>query len=118
MTHCKVLGKVFFNKIYADTFSDFLSNIYTSVSEDVSFSGYYSDSDDGNTRTTKRPKKNPSCWFWYRKWKWNGGECSCASREEWIEDISWELDFTAVSDDIVECNNQQGVGEISGLIFG
>ena len=57
MTHWEVLGKVFFSEFYADTVSDCLSKIDTSVSEDVSSSGYYSDSDDGKLEQQK-DKKN------------------------------------------------------------
>ena len=57
MTHWEVLGKVFFSEFYADTFSDCLSKIDTSVSDDVSSSGYYSDSDDGKLEQQK-DKKN------------------------------------------------------------
>ena len=57
MTHWEILGKVFFSEFYADTFSDSLSKIDTSVSEDVSSSGYYSDSDDGKLEQQK-DKKN------------------------------------------------------------
>ena len=118
MTHWEVLGKVFFSEFYADTFSDCLSKIDTSVSEGVSSSGYYSDSDDGKLGQQK-DKKKPSDGFWYRKWKWNDGECSYASTEEWIEDsISWILDCTGVSGVTVQFNNLQGACEISELIFG
>ena len=47
------------------------------------------------------------------------GECSFASAEEWIEDISWKLeDFIGVSDIMTECNNLQRVTEITELILG
>ena len=47
------------------------------------------------------------------------GECSFASTEEWIEDISRKLeDFTGVSGVTIECNNPQSVSEITELIFG
>ena len=41
----------------ADTFSDGLSSVYSSVLEDGSSSEYSSDSDDVNIRPTKRQKK-------------------------------------------------------------
>ena len=41
----------------ADTFSDGLSSVYSSVLEDDSSSEYISDSDDVNIRPTKRQKK-------------------------------------------------------------
>ena len=43
-------------EFYADAFSDCLSDIYTSVSEDDSSSEYSSDSDNVNIRPTKRQK--------------------------------------------------------------
>ena len=51
------MGKIFFSEFYAYTFSDCLSKIDTSVSEGVSSSGYYSDSDDGKLGQQK-DKKN------------------------------------------------------------
>ena len=40
-------------------------------------------------------------------------ECSFASPEEWIEDISWKLeDFTGVLGVAIECNNLQSVSDI------
>ena len=56
MTHHKILSKEFFGEFYADTFSDRLSDIYTSVSEDDRSSEYNSDSDDVTIRPTKRQK--------------------------------------------------------------
>ena len=41
----------------ADTFSDCLSSVYSSVLEDASSSEYTSDSDDVNIRPTKRQKR-------------------------------------------------------------
>ena len=53
MTHRKILSeKEFFSKFYADCPSD----IYTSVSEDDSSSGYSTDSGDMNIRPIRRQK--------------------------------------------------------------
>ena len=47
------------------------------------------------------------------------GESTFASTEEWIQDISWELeDFTQVTGITAECNNLQSVSEETELIFG
>ena len=55
----KILSKeVFFIEFYADTFSDCLSNTYTSILEDDSSSDYNSDSDDVNIRPKKKDKKS------------------------------------------------------------
>ena len=48
--------KNFFGEFYADTFSDYPSNIYTSVSEDDSSSEYSSDSNNVIIRPTKDGK--------------------------------------------------------------
>ena len=45
-----------FSVNFMNTISDCPSNIYTSVSEDGSFSEYSSDSDNMNIRSTKRQK--------------------------------------------------------------
>ena len=52
---CRV--KKNFQWSFADSFSDCLRNIYTSVLENASSSEYSSDSDNVNMRPTKRPKK-------------------------------------------------------------
>ena len=102
------------------TFSDCSSNIYTSVSEDDSSSEYTPDSDDVNIRPTKRQQtlvtdsdtesENETH---------SAGECSFASTEEWIEDISQKLeDFTGASGVTIERNDLQSVSEIPELIFG
>ena len=58
MTHREILSEEeFFGEFYADTISDCPSDIYTSVSEDDSFSQYSSDSDDVNVRPNKKTKK-------------------------------------------------------------
>ena len=55
MMHHDILSvEEFFSEFCADTFSDFLSNIYTSVSEDGSSSEYSYDSDSVNVIPTKR----------------------------------------------------------------
>ena len=54
MIHCKILNEEFFGEFYEDTFSDYLSNIYTSVSEDDSSSEYCSVSDNVNIRPKKK----------------------------------------------------------------
>ena len=57
MTHREILSEVeYFGEFYADAFSDCPSDIYTSVSEDDSSSEYSFDSDDVNSRPTKRQK--------------------------------------------------------------
>ena len=49
MMHHDILSKEeFFGEIYTGTFSDFPSDIYTSVLEDGSFSEYSSDSETFN----------------------------------------------------------------------
>lgn len=54
--HCKILSKeVFFIEFYADTFSDCLSNTYTSILEDDSSSDYKSV--DVNIRPKKKRQK-------------------------------------------------------------
>ena len=56
--HCKILSKeVFLIEFYADTFSDCLSNTYTSILEDDSSSDYNSDSDDVNIRPKKKKRQ-------------------------------------------------------------
>ena len=44
MMHHEIMSEEFFGEFYANTVSDCLSNIYTSVSEDDSSSEYRSDS--------------------------------------------------------------------------
>ena len=111
----EVLGE-----FYADIFSYYLSNTYTSVSEDDSSSEYTPDSDDVNIRPTKGQQtlvtdsdtesENETH---------SAGECSFASTEEWIEDISQKLeDFTGASGVTIESNDLQSVSEIPELIFG
>ena len=56
MTHHKILSEEFFGEFYADTFSDYPSNIYTGLSEYGSSSEYSSDSDSVIIRPTKRQK--------------------------------------------------------------
>ena len=57
--HCEILSReAFFSEFYENTFSDYLSNIYYSVSEDDSFSEYSSESDNVNIRPTQRQKNN------------------------------------------------------------
>ena len=46
MTHHEILSKELFSEFYASTFSDYPSDMYTSVSEDDSFSEFSSDSDN------------------------------------------------------------------------
>ncbi|MXQ96680.1 hypothetical protein E5288_WYG020502 [Bos mutus] len=93
------------------TFSDYPSNIYTSVSEDDSSSEYSSDSDDVNIRPKKslvtgsdRESKNETH---------GAGDCSLASAEDWIENnLSQKLeDFTVTSGVTIECNNSQSISE-------
>ena len=57
LTHRKILNKEeFFAEFYTGTFSDFPSDIYTSVLEDDSSSKYSSDSNNVNIRTKIRQK--------------------------------------------------------------
>ena len=88
MTHCEILSEEeFFGEFQADTFSECLSNIYTSISEDDSSSEHSSDSDNVNIRLTKRQKtlvldsdvesENRTH---------DARERSFVSTEEWVED--------------------------------
>ena len=57
MIHHEIFSEEeFFNEFYADTFSDYPSNIYTGLSEYGSSSEYSSDSDSVIIRPTKRQK--------------------------------------------------------------
>ncbi|MXQ94467.1 hypothetical protein E5288_WYG009287 [Bos mutus] len=56
MTHHEILSKELFNEFYASTFSDYPSDMYTSVSEDDGFSEFSSDSDNVIIRLTQRQK--------------------------------------------------------------
>ena len=56
MTHHEILSEELYSEIYADTFSDGPSDMYTSVSEDDSSSEYSVDSNDVNIRPTKQQK--------------------------------------------------------------
>ena len=116
-----VLSEEHFGEFYADTFSDCLSNIYISVSEDDNSSEYSSDSDNVNIRPIKRPKtlvidsevesenETHRC----------GGMLLCFCRR-----VNWRQHFTkigrlySVSSVTIECNNLQSVSEITELIFG
>ena len=55
MMHHEIMSEEFFGEFYANTVSDCLSNIYTSVSEDDSSSEYRSDS----MWILAQQKKNP-----------------------------------------------------------
>ena len=80
------MSEEFFSEFYANTVSDCLSNIYTSVSEHDSSSEYSPDSNNVNIRPTKRQKtlvidsdtesENETD---------DTGECSFASADAWIE---------------------------------
>ena len=121
MMHCEILSEEeFFGEFYAYTFSDCLSHIYTSVSEDDSSSEYSSNSDDVNIRPTKQKTLVIDSYTESENETHGAGEWSFASTEEWIEEnISRKLeDFTGVAGVTVECNNPQSVSEITGLIFG
>ena len=107
-----------FSEFYEDIFSDCLSDIYTSASEDDSSSEYSSDSDDVNIRPKKslvtgsdRESKNETH---------GAGDCSLASAEDWIENnLSQKLeDFTVTSGVTIECNNSQSISEVTELSFG
>ena len=54
MTHHKILSEEFFGEFYADTFSDYPSNIYTGLSEYGSSSEYSYTSDDVKIQLTDR----------------------------------------------------------------
>ena len=83
----RILSEVeLFSEFYAVTFSDCLSNIYTSVSEHDSSSEYRPDSNNVNIRPTKRQKtlvidsdiesENETD---------DTGECSFVSADAWKE---------------------------------
>ena len=121
MMHHEILSEEeFFREFYADIFSDCLSDIYTSVSENDSSSEYSSDSDDVNTRPTKRQKTIVIDSDMESVNETHGaGEGSFASTEEWTEDIAIQLeDSTGVSGVTIECNNSQSVSEITELVSG
>ena len=109
----------FFGEIYTGTFSDFPSDIYTSVLEDDSFSKYSSDSNNANIRTKIRQKAVVIDSDTYREIH-GAGQCTSASTEERTKDnISRKLeDFTGVSSVTTECKNPQSVSEITELIPG
>ena len=108
MMHHDILSiEEFFSEFYADTFSDCLSNIYTSVSEHGSSSEYSSDSDSVNVIPTKRKTlvidSDPES----ENETHGAGECSFASAKE-AEDISQKSeDLTGVSGITVGCSNLQ-----------
>ena len=57
MMQCEILSEEeFFSELCTNTFSDYPSDMYTSVSEDDSSSGYSSDSGDMNIRPIRRQK--------------------------------------------------------------
>ena len=122
MMHHEILSEEeSFSEFYEDIFSDSLSDIYTSVSEDDSSLEYSSDSDDVNIRPTKRQKTLVIDSDKESVNETHGaGEGSFASTEEWTEDnISIQLeDSTGVSGVTIECNNSQSVSEITELISG
>ena len=110
MMHREILGEEeFFGEFYADTFSDYQSDIYTSVSEDDSSSEYNYDSGDVKIRPTERQKNLTDSDTDSKNETHGDGECAFASAEEWIEDnISWILeDFIAMSGVTIEYNNPQ-----------
>ena len=122
MMHHEILSEEeSFSEFYEDIFSDSLSDIYTSVSEDDSSLEYSSDSDDVNIRPTKRQKTLVIDSDTESVNETHGaGEGSFASTEEWTEDnISIQSeDSTGVSGVTIECNNSQSVSEITELISG
>ena len=90
-----------------------LLDIYTSISEDDSSSEYSSDSDNMNTRPTKRQKTLATDSDTQGENETHSvGGCSFASIEEWIEDnISQKLgNLTGTSGVTMVCNNPQSVG--------
>ena len=56
MMHYEIMSEEFFSEFYANTASDCLRKIYTSVSEHDSSSEYSPDSNNVNIRPTKRQK--------------------------------------------------------------
>ena len=56
--HLEILNEEFFGEFYADPFSDYLSDLYTSVSKDDSSAKYGSDSDIVNIspKEDRKPK--------------------------------------------------------------
>ena len=90
--HEILTGEEFFSELRANTLSDYPNDIYTSVSEDDSSSGYSSDSGDTNIRPTRRQKSLMIDSDRYSQNETHGaGECTFASAEEWTEDnISWK----------------------------
>ena len=58
MMHLEILNEEFFGEFYADPFSDYLSDLYTSVSKDDSSAKYGSDSDIVNIspKEDRKPK--------------------------------------------------------------
>ena len=88
----------FFGEFYTGTFSDFPSDIYTSVLEDDSSSKYSSDSNNENIRKKIRQKAVVIDSDTYRETH-SARECTSASTGERTKDnISRKLeDFTGVS---------------------
>ena len=85
-----------------------MSDIYTSSSEDDSFSEYSSDSDNVNIRPRKRQKTLVMHSDMESENEIHDAEaCSFASTEEWTEDnVSWKSeDFSGISGLVIECNN-------------
>lgn len=120
MTHHEILSKELFSEFYASTFSDNPSDMYTSVSEDDSFSEFSSDSDNVIIRLTQRQKTLVIDSDMESENETHGaGGYAFASAEERAKDISRKTeDFTGVSGITTEYNHPQSVSEIAELIFG
>ena len=128
MMHHEIMRKeALFSEFYESTFSDCLSNIYNSVSEDDNFSEYSSESDNVDWPTQlldpHKDKKNYlSYWLWYGKWKWNS---ECWRILLWFyRRVDWRQHFMkirrvymSVSGVPIEWYNPQSVSEITELIF-
>ena len=98
----------FFGEFYTGTFSDYPSDMYTSVLEDDSSSKYTSDSNNANIRTKIRQKAVVIASDTYRE-AHGAGESTFASTEEWTKDnISRKReDFTGVSSVTAERNTHE-----------
>ena len=120
MTHHEILSKELFSEFYASTFSDYPSDMYTSVSEDDGFSEFSSDSDNVIIRLTRRQKTLVIDSDMESENETHGaGGYAFASAEERAKDISRKSeDFTGVSGITTEYNNPQNMNEIAELIFG
>lgn len=108
MAHCETSSEEeVIGEFYADIFSYYPSNTYTSVSEDDSSSEYSSDSEDVNIRSTVRPTTLVTDSDTLSEHETQGaGERSLAPIEEWVEDTSRKLeDFIGMSSVTIDYYN-------------